>query len=252
MVPAQKLGIHLSSLEREGWRLDGCLAWASRTGIDFFEAGPKITAEWSRADDVRRLVDRYAVRFVALEVNSGSTESMANLPELAWAKEAGCEQIILTGLDLERLENVGPEIAATAERSGIAISVDLSGDLASRPDELSEMLERIGSPFVRVAIDTGRVRAAGYDPLELTAAVEGHLGHFRIRTGTRETNGETNGEPVLRSIIELLLDGDYRGGLGIMDESGRAAGLEERVAEVRRALRLTRTNRHGLRRGSNV
>ncbi|MGD0772012.1 MAG: hypothetical protein ABSC05_04240 [Candidatus Solibacter sp.] len=240
MLAVPKLAFHYSSLEKEGWEFDRCLAWAGRLDLHFIEVGPELPRECRNAAAVRRLVDRHGIAFAAVEVGA---ESCAPLPgsicpdlegTLRWAAEAGCAQILLAGLGLDNSDRVYPQIAAAGERWGIVISIDLWGALLCRAEELRQILEKIGSPWMRVSIDSGRVLSAGEDPLALVAAFERCLGHFRIRAGPQDSVGW----PVMRSMVELLLDSGYEGRLGILDESGRAQALEARVEEIRQTLAL--------------
>jgi len=224
MAPEVKLAIHLSSLEKEGWDVEECVAWTNRLGIQFVEAGAAVRGEWGDAAELRRLLESYKL---TLEAVDAAGEIAELEPQLRWAAEAGCRQVVVARVDMDQ----APRMAEMAERLKMAINVDLCGG-AARVEEVREILEKIDSPWMRAAIDTGHAFSAGCDPLELAAAFEGRVGHFRIRTGGREA-------VPLRSAIDLLLDGDYRGGIGILEESGRARALAARVEEVRRALELT-------------
>ena len=73
--------------------------------------------------------------------------------------------------------------AAYAERQGVTLALENHGRFAGRSDQVRDIIERVGSPALRVNLDTGNFLPVGQDPLEAArdladliraGALEGH------------------------------------------------------------------------------
>ena len=101
-------------------------------------------------DDLKRGVDTA----LALDVNlmrvfSGSyREGVSHEEGMSW---------ILDGLTAG---------AAYAERQGVTLALENHGRFAGRSDQVRDIIERVGSPALRVNLDTGNFLPVGQDPLE--------------------------------------------------------------------------------------
>ncbi|MCY4539213.1 MAG: sugar phosphate isomerase/epimerase [Chloroflexi bacterium] len=159
-------------------------------------------------DDLKRGVDTA----LALDVNlmrvfSGSyREGVSQEEGMSW---------ILDGLTAG---------AAYAERQGVTLALENHGRFAGRSDQLRDIIERVGSPALRVNLDTGNFLPVGQDPLEAARDLADLivLAHLKdMRRAAPDEPGHVFADP-----DGLLLTGSVIGE-GLVDLPAMIALLEE-------------------------
>ncbi|MCY4019958.1 MAG: sugar phosphate isomerase/epimerase [Chloroflexi bacterium] len=123
--------------------------------------------------------------------------------------------------------------AAYAERQGVTLALENHGRFAGRSDQVRDIIERVGSPALRVNLDTGNFLPVGQDPLEaardladlialvhlkdLRRATADEPGHVVADPDGQLLTGSVIGEGLvdLPAMIALLDEIGYRGWLSL-------------------------------------
>ncbi len=199
------------------------------------------------SDRVRELADLRRGVDIALELGvdllrvfSGSArEGVSQEQGMAW---------ILEGL------TAGADYAASR---GVTLALENHGRFAGRSNQVRDIIEQVGSPALRVNLDTGNFLPVGQDPVEaaqeladwvvlvhlkdLNLAQSGETGHVFTDPAGRSLTGSVVGEGLidLAGIYSVLDGAGYAGWYSLEYEGSTDAvnlGVPQSLAAARRLL----------------
>ncbi|WP_409473935.1 sugar phosphate isomerase/epimerase family protein [Streptomyces sp. HC307] len=109
-----------------------------------------------------------------------------------------------------------------AEQQGLVLlHENCSGWAGTRADRMLELLDRIGSPALRLLFDIGNGVPYGYDARALLGDVIDHVAHVHVKDARTGAEGRVtytlpgDGESGVRSCLRALLDHGYTGAWSI-------------------------------------
>lgn len=154
-------------------------------------------------------------------------------PNAGWPEQEWKEEVIA------RLE----VLARMAEDGGVTLvheNCDGWGGLGA--EQTLELLEKVGSPNLKLVWDTGNPIGHDQDPWEYYDAVKEHIVYVHIKDGVRKNGSITytypgEGEGRVQDVVKDLLDRGYADGLSIephlaaVVHEGKAASGAERAYE---------------------
>lgn len=154
-------------------------------------------------------------------------------PNAGWPEQEWKEEVIA------RLE----VLARMAEDGGVTLvheNCDGWGGLGAQ--QTLELLEKVGSPNLKLVWDTGNPIGHDQDPWEYYDAVKEHIVYVHIKDGVRKNGSITytypgEGEGRVQDVVKDLLDRGYADGLSIephlaaVVHEGKAASGAERAYE---------------------
>ncbi len=177
---------------------------------DFIQ--PAATDRARQLEDLKRGVD------IALELGVGMLRVFSGSAR-ADVSQAEGEEWILEGLAAG---------AAYAEQNGMTLALENHGKFAGRSDQVRQIIERVGSPALRVNLDTGNFLAVGQDPSEAARALADlvdlvHLKDYQPAGAVERAHVATTpaGERLVGSVIGAGLV-DLAAIKGILDGAGYA------------------------------
>ncbi|NLE76570.1 MAG: sugar phosphate isomerase/epimerase [Chloroflexi bacterium] len=147
---------------------------------------------------LRGLLDRYGLERLyawghprGLEAGRSQAAFAEMLAALGHAQALGAEVMRVVssngvyrhephGPQLQRLQAQHRQAAAVAQRRGVRLAVENHLDFSA--DELLELVEAVGSPYLGITFDTGNFVRLGEDP----AAALGKLGSFVYATHLKD------------------------------------------------------------------
>jgi len=114
--------------------------------------------------------------------------------------------------------------AAYAERRGVTLALENHGRFAGRGDQARDIIEGVGSPALRVNLDTGNFLLMGQDPLEAARDLADMIAlvHLKdLRRATAEEPGHIFADPDGQLLTGSVI------GAGLVDLPAMIALLEE-------------------------
>ena len=181
--------------------------------------------------EVRRLLERYGLEAVSLSAHSDLTtrEGLEHgLRGVRWAAEYGLP-IVNTAVGGHQsadeneqafLANVG-ELADAAEEAGVAVGLEIHGDIMASSDVTLPLLAKIGRSSIKVNYDTANVEYySGDTAVEDLPKITSELVHVHLKD---TTGGKGNWNfPAIGSgtvdfarVRQILLDSGYSGPLSV-------------------------------------
>lgn len=216
-----------------------CLVPAAyAVGNDFVNADPAKRAE--QLDYVRRGVD------VAKQIGAPVLRVFSGNAKKGIAYETAREWII------EGLRRS----AEYAQKQQIVLALENHGLFAGRSQQVRDILETVGSPYLRATIDTANFFLVDENPADAAEALAGYAAHVHLKdfykvgpdfakeaykgvTGDRYTGiAAGKGEVDFPRIFRALRKAGYQGFLSIEFEGNEdpAEGVAESVAYLRKVL----------------
>lgn len=114
--------------------------------------------------------------------------------------------------------------AAYAERQGVTLALENHGRFAGRSDQVRDIIEGVGSPALRVNLDTGNFLPVGQDPLEAARDLADLIALVHLKDMRRATADEPG--HVVADPDGQLLTGSVIGA-GLVDLPAMMALLDE-------------------------
>ncbi len=154
-------------------------------------------------------------------------------PNAGWPEDEWRDEVI------ERMK----VLAAMAEDGGVTlVHENCHGWAGLGPDQTLELLDKVGSPNLKLVWDTGNPVGSGQDPWEYYKAVKDHIVYVHIKDAVHK-EGSTDytypgeGEGRVRDVVKDLLESGYDGGFSIephlaaVVHEGKAASQAESAYE---------------------
>mgnify|MGYP000058810430 CR=1 FL=1 len=115
------------------------------------------------------------------------------------------------------------ELARMAEDGGVTlVHENCSGWGGLSPENTLELLEKVGSPALKLVFDTGNPPAEGQDGWDFYSKVKEHIVYVHIKDALLRKSGEEavftfpgEGDGYVRQIVQDLLKSGYQGGMSI-------------------------------------
>jgi sugar phosphate isomerase/epimerase len=279
-----KIGFHTDAFTSVFWDFERCLQWAKAHDVHYVECGvidgvswahglryyPHL-ALWEDPLQMRRLMDKYDVRFANLDaaypLSSPEARTVAIpyvLNTVRYCKLIGCPNVDTTdGLfqraDLSDKEALAymkenyVEIMRIAEAYEVAITIEPHGYYTTKPDFMAEMLEFFDSPFLKLNMDTGNTFIAGQDPVAYLKRFLPKVGHCHIKDVSPElaeaVRGKESGIAIsycavgdgvnaenIKECVSLLAGIGYDGVLCLESEGMGGPMLEKGLAWLRQVV----------------
>jgi sugar phosphate isomerase/epimerase len=279
-----KIGFHTDAFNSAYWSFQQCLEWAQANRVHKIECGVIDGVSWIHGlgyqphvalyEDpllLRRKMSEYGVEFSQIDAAyplSGETGPLYGVPyvlkSIPWAKHAGCPSVATTdglhkpdGLSddeaMALMQRSYRQIVEVAEAYEMIITIEIHGYFTTDPDRVSQMLDFVDSPLLRMNFDTGNSFIAGRDPVAFCSRFIDEIAHVHIKDVSESlaaiARGSQTGIAVshcaigdganaenIRRVLELLRDSGYQGVLSMECEGQSGPMIERSLAWVRQTM----------------
>ena len=207
-----RIGFHTDAFNSAYWNFEQCLEWAQANGVHAIECGVIDGVSWIHGlgyqphvalyEDpllLRRRMSGYGVEFSQIDAAyplSGETGPLYGVPyvlkSIPWAKHAGCSRIATTdglhkpeGLSdddaMALMQRSYRQILDVAEAYEMTITIEVHGYFTTDPERMSQMLDFVDSPLLRLNLDTGNSFIAGRDPVAFCSRFIDKIAHVHVK-----------------------------------------------------------------------
>jgi inosose dehydratase len=211
-IETMKIGFHTDAFNSSAFSFEKALAWAQANDVHYIEPGVIDGVSWIHGlgyfphialyeDPVllRRKMAEYGVQFSQIDAAypmSGKCGPSRGLPyvlkTIPWAKLAGCERVATTdgltkpeGLTddqaMAHMKRSYEQIIEVAEANDVTVTIEVHGYFTTNPDRLSQMLDFVDSPNLRLNFDTGNTFIAGEDPVAFCERFLEKIVHVHVK-----------------------------------------------------------------------
>ena len=276
-----EIGFHTDAFNSSNWSFEKCLEWAQNNDVHYIECGTIDGVSWLHAlgyqphvsltEDpytLREKMESYGVRFSQLDAafpvslpEGASLGLIYILNSIRWAKLAGCSHIDTTdhmfkpeGLTdeqaLEMMKGIYSDVIEVAQRYEMIINIEPHGYYPTKPEYMEKMLNFVGSPYLRMNMDTGNTFIAGQDPVAFLNKFKDKVSHVHIKDVSESMAASLRGELTgiaisntaigdgvnvdnIKKCFDILVDIKYDGVISIECEGQGGPMIEKSLAFVR-------------------
>ncbi|MCP4787594.1 MAG: sugar phosphate isomerase/epimerase [Fuerstiella sp.] len=279
-----KIGFHTDAFNSAYWSFEQCLEWAQANQVHQIECGVIDGVSWIHGlgyqphvalyEDpllLRRKMSEYGVEFSQIDAAyplSGETGPLYGVPyvlkAIPWAKHAGCPSVATTdglhkpeGLSddeaMALMQRSYRQIVDVAEAYEMIITIEIHGYFTTDPERVSQMLDFVDSPLLRMNLDTGNSFIAGRDPVAFCSRFIDRIAHVHIKDVSESLAAAARGDQTgiavsqcaigdgmnadnIRRVLELLRDAGYQGVLSMECEGQAGPMIERSLAWMRKTM----------------
>ena len=230
-----------------------------RLAVDLDVDGLDLTVYWfpNRSPEfllpLRRLAYKNGVEIYSISIRSEMTRATAEQrkQEIAnitgWvdaAEQLGAGHIRVFGGNVPKgatVDEATPWVvevlsraAEYAGRKGIILGLENHGGITERADKITEIVQKVDSPWVGINLDTGNFRTDVFRQIETCLP---HAVNVQVKAEMRDESGKTVPQDWKR-VIALLRKGGYKGYLALEYEAKEdpSSAVPRLIAELKKVI----------------
>jgi sugar phosphate isomerase/epimerase len=126
---------------------------------------------------------------------------------------------------MARVKEALKELAPVAEEKGVVLALENHGGLPCRGEGQVEVIEAVGSPFLRATVDVGNYMGCPQEPVEGTTAAARYCAYVHLKDNRKLPDGGVEasvigeGDVDIPACLKVLKDAGYDGFIALEYEA---------------------------------